>query len=108
MTLGVRGRILAAEDNAVNKKLIARLLEKAGYMPTRWTNGHEAVEAVTRVEYDVVLMDCQMPEMDGFEATSVIRAAKPAGAAACRSSRSPRARCRAIASAASPPGWTTI
>ena len=73
---GGRGRVLAADDNAVNKKLITRLLEKAGYIADAVENGREAVEAMRRVEYDAVLMDCQMPVMDGFEATSVIRAAE--------------------------------
>jgi CheY-like chemotaxis protein len=73
---GGRGRVLAAEDNAVNKKLISRLLEKAGFVADVMENGRQAVEAVARVDYDVVLMDCQMPVMDGFEATSAIRAAE--------------------------------
>jgi len=73
---GVRGRVLAADDNAVNKKLITRLLEKAGYIADAVENGREAVESVTRVDYDAVLMDCQMPVMDGFEATRMIRAAE--------------------------------
>ncbi len=73
---GGRGRVLAADDNAVNKKLITRLLEKAGYVADTVENGREAVEAIQRVDYDAVLMDCQMPVMDGFEATTVIRAAE--------------------------------
>ena len=68
--------MLVAEDNAVNKKLIARLLEKAGFLADIVDNGIQAVEAVTRVDYDAILMDCQMPEMDGFEATAAIRMAE--------------------------------
>ena len=71
-----RGRVLAAEDNAVNKKLIARLLEKAGCRADIVGDGAQAVEAAARVRYDVILMDCQMPVMDGFEATAAIRAAE--------------------------------
>jgi CheY-like chemotaxis protein len=73
---GLRGRILAAEDNAVNRKLITRLLEKAGFRVDVVDNGLQAVEAAARVAYDAVFMDCQMPEMDGFEATEAIRAAE--------------------------------
>jgi CheY-like chemotaxis protein len=67
-------RILVAEDNSVNQKLIAGLLNRLGYQPKLVGNGLACLEALRADDYDVVLMDCQMPEMDGYEATSRIRA----------------------------------
>ena len=65
-------RILMAEDNAVNQKLGLRLLERLGYRADVAGNGLETLQALRRQTYDVVLMDVQMPEMDGLEATRVI------------------------------------
>ena len=81
-------RVLLAEDNVVNQRLAARLLEKRGHKVTVATNGREALAAFAKDAFDLVLMDVQMPEMDGFEATACDSRARNGNAARMfRSSR---------------------
>jgi CheY-like chemotaxis protein len=69
----VRGRILVVDDNTVNQRLAQRVLENLGYHVEVARNGREAIAAAQRATFDAVLMDCQMPEMDGYSATAEIR-----------------------------------
>src|SRR5262245_66353273 len=66
--------VLLAEDNVVNQRLALSLLQRRGHAVTTVSNGREAIEAVERHSFDVVLMDVQMPEMGGPEAPALIRA----------------------------------
>jgi two-component system, sensor histidine kinase and response regulator len=78
--VGPPARILLAEDHEVNQRLARRILEKSGHEVATAVTGSEAIAAWRAGEYDVILMDVQMPEMDGFEATMQIRAEEQSGA----------------------------
>jgi signal transduction histidine kinase/CheY-like chemotaxis protein len=94
-------RVLLVEDNIVNQRVAQRLLEKAGALVDVAGDGAAAVATCRRVRYDVILMDCQMPIMDGYEATERIRLYEPAGtrvpiiALTANASESDRERCKA-------------
>ncbi len=75
ITVGSRAaRILVAEDNTVNLRIALSMLQKAGYKPQGVGNGKEVLAALATAQYDLILMDCQMPELDGYSATRQIRA----------------------------------
>jgi signal transduction histidine kinase/ligand-binding sensor domain-containing protein len=98
---GVSRKILVVEDNPVNQVVAVRLLEKRGHLVTVAADGREAVAAVRRERFDLILMDVQMPEMDGFEATAIIRQAEtgtgrhvPIVAMTARAMKGDEERCR--------------
>ena len=69
-------RILGVDDHQVNQQLGVLMVERLGFRADVAGNGREALEALSRIPYDLILMDCQMPEIDGYEATRKIREAE--------------------------------
>ena len=95
-----RARVLVAEDNPVNQRVASHMLNKLGYRCDIASNGQEAVAMLSQLPYDLVLMDCQMPEMDGYSATRAIRQREdaegrhtPIIAMTANAMREDRARC---------------
>lgn len=84
-------RVLVVEDNIVNQKLAVRMVEKLGYQPDVVENGQEALTALSKGDYAAILMDCQMPLMDGFETTRCIRKGEAPAGSSNRSDMAPPA-----------------
>src|SRR5205823_6295739 len=78
---GIRPPVLVAEDTPINQEVVRAMLERLGYRADVVANGREAIDMMARIPYLAVLMDMQMPEMDGLEATAVIRNRTPPGSA---------------------------
>ena len=92
----VRWRVLLAEDNLINQRLETRLLQRQGCQVDIATNGREAVKKALALKYDLIFMDCQMPEMDGLESATAIRSLRlktPIVALTANAMPGDRARC---------------
>jgi CheY-like chemotaxis protein len=92
----VRWRVLLAEDNLINQRLETRLLQREGCQVDVATNGREAVKKAIAFNYDLIFMDCQMPEMDGLESAAAIRSLRvktPIVALTANAMPGDRARC---------------